>query len=123
MDGGDFVGTCAYTLEPRGPLRWLDPGAFGTLGVGAGPRATRLSAARFDHPRRGLTTRVDRKGPPLPGFAMGAALARPAAPVWVFYGDGALGFSLAEIDTLVRARLGVVCVVGNDAGWTQARDF
>ena len=53
---------------------------------------------------------------------MGAALARPGAPVWVFYGDGALGFSLAEIDTLVRARLGVVCVVGNDAGWTQARD-
>ena len=36
MDGGDFVGTCAYTLEPKGPLRWLDPGAFGTLGVGAG---------------------------------------------------------------------------------------
>ena len=30
---------------------------------------------------------------------------------------------IAEIDTLVRARLGVVCVVGNDAGWTQARDF
>lgn len=22
--------------RPRGPLRWLDPGAFGTLGVGAG---------------------------------------------------------------------------------------
>jgi acetolactate synthase-1/2/3 large subunit len=23
-------------LRPRGPLAWLDPGAFGTLGVGAG---------------------------------------------------------------------------------------
>ena len=35
-DGGDFVGTAAYILRPRGPLTWLDPGAFGTLGVGAG---------------------------------------------------------------------------------------
>ena len=35
-DGGDFVGTAAYVLRPRAPLRWLDPGAFGTLGVGAG---------------------------------------------------------------------------------------
>jgi acetolactate synthase-1/2/3 large subunit len=35
-DGGDFVGTASYVLRPRGPLTWLDPGAFGTLGVGAG---------------------------------------------------------------------------------------
>jgi acetolactate synthase-1/2/3 large subunit len=35
-DGGDFVGTAAYTVRPRGPLSWLDPGVFGTLGVGAG---------------------------------------------------------------------------------------
>lgn len=35
-DGGDFVGTASYVLRPRGPLGWLDPGAFGTLGVGAG---------------------------------------------------------------------------------------
>ena len=35
-DGGDFVATAAYTIQPRGPLTWLDPGPFGTLGVGAG---------------------------------------------------------------------------------------
>jgi thiamine pyrophosphate-dependent acetolactate synthase large subunit-like protein len=35
-DGGDFVATAAYILRPRRPLSWLDPGAFGTLGVGAG---------------------------------------------------------------------------------------
>lgn len=35
-DGGDFVGTAAYVLRPRGPLCWLDPGVFGTLGVGGG---------------------------------------------------------------------------------------
>ena len=35
-DGGDFVGSAAYILRPRGPLRWLDPGPYGTLGVGGG---------------------------------------------------------------------------------------
>ena len=35
-DGGDFVATASYVLHPRGPLAWLDPGVFGTLGVGAG---------------------------------------------------------------------------------------
>uniref|UniRef100_U3EUP3 2-hydroxyacyl-CoA lyase 2 n=2 Tax=Micrurus TaxID=8634 RepID=U3EUP3_MICFL len=35
-DGGDFVGSAAYIIKPRGPLSWLDPGAFGTLGVGGG---------------------------------------------------------------------------------------
>ncbi|CAI5447723.1 unnamed protein product [Caenorhabditis angaria] len=35
-DGGDFVGSAAYIIRPRGPLQWLDPGAFGTLGVGGG---------------------------------------------------------------------------------------
>jgi acetolactate synthase-1/2/3 large subunit len=35
-DGGDFVATASYILHPRAPLTWLDPGVFGTLGVGAG---------------------------------------------------------------------------------------
>jgi len=35
-DGGDFVATASYVVRPRGPLRWLDPGVFGTLGVGGG---------------------------------------------------------------------------------------
>ncbi len=35
-DGGDFVATASYTVAPRAPLTWLDPGVFGTLGVGAG---------------------------------------------------------------------------------------
>ncbi len=35
-DGGDFVGTASYILRPRGPLGWLDPGVYGTLGVGGG---------------------------------------------------------------------------------------
>ncbi|RWS13453.1 hypothetical protein B4U79_06161 [Dinothrombium tinctorium] len=35
-DGGDFVATASYIVRPRKPLSWLDPGAFGTLGCGAG---------------------------------------------------------------------------------------
>ncbi len=35
-DGGDFVATSSYTLKSCKPLSWLDPGVFGTLGVGAG---------------------------------------------------------------------------------------
>jgi len=46
-DGGDFVATASYILHPRGPLAWLDPGAFGTLGVGAG-FALGAAAARPD---------------------------------------------------------------------------
>jgi acetolactate synthase-1/2/3 large subunit len=35
-DGGDFVATASYIVRPRAPRSWLDPGVFGTLGVGAG---------------------------------------------------------------------------------------
>ncbi len=35
-DGGDFVATASYIVRPRRPLSWLDPGVFGTLGVGGG---------------------------------------------------------------------------------------
>lgn len=47
-DGGDFVATGAYILKPAGPLTWLDPGVFGTLGVGAG-FALGAKVARPDH--------------------------------------------------------------------------
>ena len=33
-DGWDFAATASYMLQPRNPLTWLDPGPFGTLGVG-----------------------------------------------------------------------------------------
>ena len=35
-DGGDFVATASYILKPRHKMAWLDPGVFGTLGVGGG---------------------------------------------------------------------------------------
>jgi thiamine pyrophosphate-dependent acetolactate synthase large subunit-like protein len=36
VDGGDFVATAAYIMKPRRALSWLDPGVYGTLGVGGG---------------------------------------------------------------------------------------
>jgi len=34
-DGGDIVGSAAYTIRPRGLGQWLDAGPLGTLGAGA----------------------------------------------------------------------------------------
>ncbi|TNN15158.1 Acetolactate synthase-like protein [Schistosoma japonicum] len=91
-DGGDFVGSAAYIVRPRQPLSWLDPGPFGTLGVGG-------------------------------GFALGAKLCRPNATVWVVYGDGSAGYSLAEWDSLARHCAPAIAIIGNDACWSQiARD-
>ena len=35
-DGGDIVTISAQAVQPRGPGRWMDPGALGSLGVGTG---------------------------------------------------------------------------------------
>jgi len=89
-DGGDFVGTAAYTVKPRKPGQWLDPGPLGTLGVG-------------------------------PGYAMAAKLARPKSNVLILYGDGAFGLHAMEFEAMVRQKIQVVGIVGNDAGWMQIR--
>lgn len=65
---------CPSLSRPRAPLHWLDPGAFGTLGVGG-------------------------------GFALGAKLCRPDSDVWIIYGDGSLGYSVAEFDTFTRHKV------------------
>ncbi len=36
------------------------------------------------------------------GFALGAKLVRPDDEVWIIYGDGSCGYSIAEIDTFTR---------------------
>ena len=53
------------------------------------------------------------------GFALGASLCRPDSEVWMLFGDGSVGYSLAEFDTFARHGIPVIAVVGNDAGWTQ----
>jgi len=52
-----------------------------------------------------------------PAYAMAAKLARPDRQVLLLSGDGAFGFSAMEFDTLVRHRIPVVCVVGNNGIW------
>jgi acetolactate synthase-1/2/3 large subunit len=52
-----------------------------------------------------------------PGYAMAARVARPDAQIVVMLGDGAAGFSLMDVDTLVRHNLPVVMVVGNNGMW------
>lgn len=47
--------------------------------------------------------------------AVGSALARPARPVVSLVGDGGLGMTLAELETLARLDLPVTVVVFNDA--------
>ncbi|HST66867.1 MAG TPA: acetolactate synthase [Mycobacteriales bacterium] len=51
------------------------------------------------------------------GYAMAARLARPSSQVVLLLGDGAAGFSLMDVDTLVRHDLPVVMVVGNNGAW------
>jgi acetolactate synthase-1/2/3 large subunit len=51
------------------------------------------------------------------GYALAARLARPVAQVVLLLGDGAAGFSLMDVDTLVRHRLPVVIVCGNNGIW------
>jgi acetolactate synthase-1/2/3 large subunit len=51
------------------------------------------------------------------GYALAAALAHPGRQVVVLWGDGALGFSLGDLDTLVRFGCNVVGVVGNNGIW------
>jgi acetolactate synthase I/II/III large subunit len=52
-----------------------------------------------------------------PGYAMAARLAHPDRQVVLLYGDGALGFSGMELESLVRHQLPVVCIVGNNGIW------
>ena len=51
------------------------------------------------------------------GAAIAARIARPSAQVVVLFGDGAAGFSLMDVDTLVRHNLPVVMVMGNNSAW------
>ena len=82
-DGGDFVATASY-IGVR-PRRPLSWLGTGAFGtLGVGA-----------------------------GFALGAAIVRPGAEVWLLLGDGAAGYGLIEFDTFVRHGVPVISVVGN----------
>ena len=50
-------------------------------------------------------------------FALAAKLADPKRVAILFTGDGSFGFNAVEIDTALRYKLPIVCVVANDQAW------
>jgi thiamine pyrophosphate-dependent acetolactate synthase large subunit-like protein len=51
-------------------------------------------------------------------YGIGAKVARPDNQVLVLHGDGSFGINAMEIDTAVRHRIPVLCVISNNGGWT-----
>jgi len=96
--------------------RHIDPDA---IVVGDGGDFVSFAGRLIERPRPGLW--LD-PGPfgclgSGPAYAMAAKLARPDKQVVLLSGDGAFGFSAMEFDTLVRHRVPVVCLVGNNGIW------
>ena len=96
--------------------RFVDPDA---IVVGDGGDFISFAGRLIERPRPGLW--ID-PGPfgclgSGPAYAMAAKLARPDRQVLLLSGDGAFGFSAMEFDSLVRHKVPVVCVVGNNGIW------
>ena len=51
-------------------------------------------------------------------FAVGAKAAKPAAQVICLHGDGSFGQNAMELDTTVRHKLPLLCVISLNGGWT-----
>jgi acetolactate synthase-1/2/3 large subunit len=56
-----------------------------------------------------------------PGYAMAAKLAKPDKPVVIIYGDGSFGLHGLEFEAMVRQKINVIGIIGNDAAWQQIR--
>ena len=57
------------------------------------------------------------------GLAIGAQAAHPDRPVLCLVGDGAVGFTIAEFDTMVRHNLPIVVLVMNNRSWAASQHF
>lgn len=57
------------------------------------------------------------------GLSLGAKVAHPTRPVLCLAGDGAVGFTLAELDTMVRLNVPVVVLVMNNRSWGASQHF
>jgi acetolactate synthase-1/2/3 large subunit len=57
------------------------------------------------------------------GLSLGAQVAHPKRPVLCLVGDGAIGFTIAEFDTMVRHGLPIVVVVMNNRSWAASQHF
>ncbi len=52
-------------------------------------------------------------------FGLGVKVAHPDKQVLVLHGDGSFGLNGMELDTAVRHKINVVCVVSLNGGWTS----
>ncbi len=57
------------------------------------------------------------------GLSIGAQVAHPDRPVLCLAGDGAIGFTLAEFDTMMRHQLPIVVAVMNNHSWAASQHF
>ncbi len=57
------------------------------------------------------------------GLSLGAQVANPKRPVLCLVGDGAIGFTIAEFDTMMRHKLPIVAVVMNNHSWAASQHF
>ncbi|HEY7833332.1 MAG TPA: thiamine pyrophosphate-dependent enzyme, partial [Ktedonobacterales bacterium] len=55
------------------------------------------------------------------GYAIAAKIAHPDKQVALLFGDGAFGLNGMEFETMVRHKLPVVAVIGNDGQWAQIK--
>ena len=55
------------------------------------------------------------------GYTLAAGKAFPSDPLVVLLGDGAAGFSLMDVDSLVRHNIPATIIIGNNAGWGLER--
>src|SRR5262245_31901241 len=51
-------------------------------------------------------------------FGLACKVAKPDKQVVVLHGDGSYGINAMEMDTAVRHKIPVVCVISNNGGWT-----
>jgi transketolase N-terminal domain/subunit len=51
-------------------------------------------------------------------FAVGAKAAKPDAQVICLHGDGSFGQNAMELDTAVRHKLPLLCIISLNGGWT-----
>ncbi len=57
------------------------------------------------------------------GLSIGAQVAHPKRPVLALVGDGAIGFTIAEFDTMARHKLPIVVLVMNNHSWAASQHF
>jgi len=123
VDGQEILNFGRQAIPTYTPGHRLNSGAFGTMGVGL-PYGVGAKVAKPD--AQVLVLHGDGSfgtmGVGLP-YGVGAKVAKPDAQVLVLHGDGSFGINAMDIDTAVRHKINVVCVISNNGGWTADAEW